>query len=115
MEFQHGVGRLQAAGNLEYCLFRLRQRVSLQSSDKKKISLAEWESKLAGVTVRKEDMNKLVMNFLVTEARPIQATSRMQVYAQNATHHSQPSPCYRGMWKRHRSLSRSVARLQAST
>ena len=38
-----------------------------QSSDKKKVPLEEWERKLAAVTVRKEDMNKLVMNFLVTE------------------------------------------------
>lgn len=27
----------------------------------------EWEKKLKDVKIRKEDMNKLVMNFLVTE------------------------------------------------
>jgi hypothetical protein len=36
-------------------------------AEAKTIKLEEWEQKLAGVTVRKEDMNKLVMNFLVTE------------------------------------------------
>jgi len=38
-------------------------------AEAKTIKLEEWEQKLAGVTVRKEDMNKLVMNFLVTEVR----------------------------------------------
>jgi hypothetical protein len=31
------------------------------------VSVDEWERKLAAVKVRKEDMNRLVMNFLVTE------------------------------------------------
>jgi len=34
---------------------------------KKTVSVEEWERKLAAVKVRKEDMNRLVMNFLVTE------------------------------------------------
>jgi hypothetical protein len=38
-------------------------------AEAKTIKLEDWEQKLAGVTVRKEDMNKLVMNFLVTEVR----------------------------------------------
>lgn len=38
----------------------------MQASNKT-ISLTEWEKKLADVKVRKEDMNKLVMNFFVTE------------------------------------------------
>lgn len=29
--------------------------------------MKEWESKLAAVKIRKEDMNRLIMNFLVTE------------------------------------------------
>lgn len=34
---------------------------------KKVITREEWEKKLNNVRIRKEDMNKLVMNFLVTE------------------------------------------------
>ncbi|KAL8143904.1 hypothetical protein V2J09_016936 [Rumex salicifolius] len=36
-------------------------------SSKKVITRDEWEKKLNNVKIRKEDMNKLVMNFLVTE------------------------------------------------
>ncbi len=39
----------------------------MQSPDKKKILIKEWDSKIAAVKIRKEDMNRLVMNFLVTE------------------------------------------------
>lgn len=38
--------------------------------EKKRYSMKEWEAKLAAATVRKEDMNELVMNFLVTEVCP---------------------------------------------
>ena len=38
-----------------------------QASSKKVITREEWERKLNDVKIRKEDMNKLVMNFLVTE------------------------------------------------
>ncbi|KAK8941576.1 hypothetical protein KSP40_PGU012223 [Platanthera guangdongensis] len=37
------------------------------STSKKVITREEWEKKLMDVKIRKEDMNKLVMNFLVTE------------------------------------------------
>uniref|UniRef100_F6GZ85 CTLH domain-containing protein n=1 Tax=Vitis vinifera TaxID=29760 RepID=F6GZ85_VITVI len=37
------------------------------ASSKKVITREEWERKLNDVKIRKEDMNKLVMNFLVTE------------------------------------------------
>ena len=40
---------------------------SLQSSSKKVIGREEWEKRLSDVKIRKEDMNKLVMNYLVTE------------------------------------------------
>ena len=36
-------------------------------SPKTTISTEEWQKKLSGVKIRKEDMNVLVMNFLVTE------------------------------------------------
>lgn len=36
---------------------------------RRKVSLEEWKRKLAAVKVRKEDMNNLIMNFLVTEVR----------------------------------------------
>lgn len=39
-----------------------------QAWTKKTISKDDWEKKLAAVKIYKEDMNKLVMNFLVTEA-----------------------------------------------
>ena len=29
----------------------------------------DWERKLAAVKIKKDDMNRLVMNFLVTEVR----------------------------------------------
>lgn len=35
--------------------------------ERRKVSLEEWKRKLAAVKVRKEDMNNLIMNFLVTE------------------------------------------------
>ncbi|XP_058095458.1 protein GID8 homolog isoform X4 [Magnolia sinica] len=41
--------------------------VERMSTSKKVITRAEWEKKLNDVKIRKEDMNKLVMNFLVTE------------------------------------------------
>lgn len=38
-----------------------------QAQSKRVITREEWEKKLNDVKIRKEDMNKLVMNFLVTE------------------------------------------------
>lgn len=38
-----------------------------QVPTKKKLSKEEWERRLAAVELRKEDLNQLVMNFLVTE------------------------------------------------
>jgi hypothetical protein len=37
------------------------------ASSKKVVTRDEWERKLRDVKIRKEDMNRLVMNFLVTE------------------------------------------------
>jgi len=37
------------------------------TASKKVISNEAWEAKLAAVKIAKEDMNRLVMNFLVTE------------------------------------------------
>ncbi|KAK4386613.1 protein GID8 [Sesamum angolense] len=48
----------------------VRSRIAtakLEATTKKVITRADWEKKLNDVKVRKEDMNKLVMNFLVTE------------------------------------------------
>lgn len=39
----------------------------MQATSKKVITRDEWEKKLNDVKIQKEDMNKLVMNFLVTE------------------------------------------------
>ncbi|KAK1303732.1 putative protein phosphatase 2C 78 [Acorus calamus] len=41
--------------------------IGFDRASKKVISREEWEKKLNDVEIRKEDMNKLVMNFLVTE------------------------------------------------
>ncbi|GAQ80360.1 hypothetical protein KFL_000520320 [Klebsormidium nitens] len=38
-----------------------------ESSSKKVIGREDWEKRLSDVKIRKEDMNKLVMNYLVTE------------------------------------------------
>lgn len=38
-----------------------------EASSKKVVTREQWEKKLASIKVKKEDMNKLVMNFLVTE------------------------------------------------
>ena len=40
-----------------------------QASDKRRVTLSDWKRKLEAVKIRKEDMNKLIMNFLVTEVR----------------------------------------------
>ena len=40
---------------------------NVQSTSKEVITKEEWEKKLNSVKIRKEDMNKLVINFLVTE------------------------------------------------
>jgi len=46
--------------------------MSVQAWTKKTVSKDDWEKKLAAVKIYKEDMNKLVMNFLVTEASQLQ-------------------------------------------
>lgn len=38
-----------------------------ESSSKRTITKPEWDAKLSAVKIKKEDMNKLIMNFLVTE------------------------------------------------
>lgn len=50
--------------------------VLLQASDKRKVQLPEWKRKLDAVKIRKEDMNKLIMNFLVTEVRPVRTAGQ---------------------------------------
>lgn len=49
----------------------------MQSSSKKVITKEEWEKKLSEVKIRKEDMNRLVMNFLVTEGY-VEAAEKFQ-------------------------------------
>ena len=50
----------------------------MQSTSKKVITKEEWEKKLNDVKIRKEDMNKLVMNFLVTEGY-VEAAERFRI------------------------------------
>lgn len=49
-----------------------------QSNTKRRISPEDWQRKLREVNVRKEDMNRVVMNFLVTEVGALGASSRRQ-------------------------------------
>lgn len=49
-----------------------------QPMSKKVITREEWERKLKDVKIRKEDMNKLVMNFLVTEGY-VEAAEKFRV------------------------------------
>ncbi|KAL8460395.1 hypothetical protein ACS0TY_032072 [Phlomoides rotata] len=48
------------------------------ATSKKIITREEWENRLNSVKVRKEDMNKLVMNYLVTEGY-VEAAERFQL------------------------------------
>ncbi|KAG6517157.1 protein GID8 homolog [Zingiber officinale] len=50
-----------------YYLLGLFNQAEIPLMSKKVITREEWERKLKEVKIRKEDMNKLVMNFLVTE------------------------------------------------
>ncbi|KAF6167608.1 hypothetical protein GIB67_031191 [Kingdonia uniflora] len=63
-------------------LFRIfvRQLAEIESMSvsKKVITRDEWEKKLKQVKIRKEDMNKVVMNFLVTEGF-VDAAQRFQM------------------------------------
>ncbi|KAF5782154.1 putative transcription factor interactor and regulator LisH family [Helianthus annuus] len=43
------------------------KRQLLKATSKKVITREEWEKKRSDVKIKKEDMNKLVMNFLFTE------------------------------------------------
>ncbi|KAL1099608.1 hypothetical protein V6Z11_D05G174100 [Gossypium hirsutum] len=54
------------------------------ASSKKLISREEWEKRLNNVKIRKEDMNKLVMNFLVTEGN-VEAAKKFRM--ESGTHH----------------------------
>ena len=38
-----------------------------EASNRKVVSREEWEKRLTGVKIKKEDMNTIIMNFLVTE------------------------------------------------
>ncbi|XP_059623134.1 protein GID8 homolog isoform X2 [Cornus florida] len=53
--------------SLFWIVIRQLQEIEAMATSKKVITKEEWEKKLNDVKIRKEDMNKLVMNFLVTE------------------------------------------------
>ena len=65
------LGFLAVAGAYEQDTWRVvrsaHPAVILQAWTKKVITKDDWEKKLAAVKIAKEDMNRLVMNFLVTE------------------------------------------------
>lgn len=60
-----GIRPLQ--GVLAFARILEAQEAMGKGENKKVISRDEWERRLAEVRIRKEDMNRLVMNFLVTE------------------------------------------------
>lgn len=53
--------------SLFWIVIRQLAQIEAMAASKKVITREEWEKKLNNVKIRKEDMNKLVMNFLVTE------------------------------------------------
>ncbi|XP_008798010.1 protein GID8 homolog isoform X2 [Phoenix dactylifera] len=53
--------------SLSWIILGQLDSIEAMSTSKKVITRDEWERKLKDVKIRKEDMNKLVMNFLVTE------------------------------------------------
>ncbi|KAG6754819.1 hypothetical protein POTOM_040617 [Populus tomentosa] len=53
--------------SLFWIVIRQLAEIEAMATSKKVIPREEWEKKLNDVKIRKEDMNKLVMNFLVTE------------------------------------------------
>ncbi|PIN04339.1 LisH motif-containing protein [Handroanthus impetiginosus] len=53
--------------SLFWSAIRYHAEVQAMATSKKFINRVDWEKKLNDVKVRKEDLNKLVMNFLVTE------------------------------------------------
>lgn len=53
--------------SLFWSVIRQLSQIQSMATSKKVITRDEWEKKLNDVKIRKEDMNKLVMNFLVTE------------------------------------------------
>ncbi|RZC80486.1 hypothetical protein C5167_043059, partial [Papaver somniferum] len=53
-------------------------RSTRMSTSKRVITREEWEKKLNEVKIRKEDMNKLVMNYLVTEGY-VEAAERFKM------------------------------------
>lgn len=61
-------------GNALFCELALL----LQATSKKVITREEWEKRLNSVKIRKDDMNKLVMNFLVTEGY-VEAAAKFQL------------------------------------
>ena len=74
--------------NVVDCLHLLMP--TMQGWTKKVISKDDWEKKLAAVKVYKEDMNTLVMDFLVTE-----------VWSQQTTSHCTPTQCRECIGKVH--------------
>ncbi|GMN50871.1 hypothetical protein TIFTF001_020019 [Ficus carica] len=53
--------------SLFWIVIRQPAEIEAMATSKRVITREEWEKKLNDVKIRKEDMNKLVMNFLVTE------------------------------------------------
>lgn len=53
--------------SLFWIVLRQLAEIEAMATSKKLITREEWEKKLSDVKIKKEDTNKLVMNFLVTE------------------------------------------------
>ena len=68
------------ANSKSLCVERTFEECAFCQAERKRYTLKEWEGKLASATVRKEDMNELVMNFLVTEVGPVPFTGNWAVH-----------------------------------
>ncbi|KAK4795553.1 hypothetical protein SAY86_027879 [Trapa natans] len=64
--------------SLFWIVIRQLAESEAMAMSKKVITREEWEKKLNNVKIKKEDMNKLVMNFLVTEGY-VEAAEKFQI------------------------------------
>ncbi|GMP72575.1 hypothetical protein CsSME_00030554 [Camellia sinensis var. sinensis] len=60
-------GAVPVLMSLFWIVIRQLAEIEAMATSKRVITREEWEKKLNDVKIRKEDLNKLVMNFLVTE------------------------------------------------
>ncbi len=82
------------ANSKSLCVERKFEECAFCQAERKRYTLKEWEGKLASATVRKEDMNELVMNFLVTEVGPDPFKGNLAVHQQRVHQERVPNGEY---------------------